>query len=256
MRRGNGSTDFELSKVQTKVEDWSDVFDGEKGMIRIFQNQQAVKDDRDEEHKKTQKRTMVFCACCALIPVLKDVVPGILHSIFHLGAPMFKYGKLPAVRKPHHVALSDHLDFAHTWPAVPPQGWEFAVPASELSILGNDKYGDCACAGAYGLAQLQSCNANPSDPIVPTTAEALELYTNVTGFNPNDPDTDQGTVLTDLLTYWQKTGFEVTYRSEKKSVSQIVGWAALDISSFALMRWYRGTTISRKKFTETSGPLL
>jgi len=149
----------------------------------------------------------------------------------------FKGGKLPAVHKPEHLALSDFLTPAATWPPVPAQGWEFAVPETELNILGNDQYGDCGEAGAYGLAQIQSNNADPSDPIVPTTAQALALYTAVTGFNPADPSTDGGTVLTDLLTYWQKTGFEVTTRSGKTRVSQIMGWASLDVSSFALLRW-------------------
>ena len=149
----------------------------------------------------------------------------------------FKGGKLPPVRKPWHVALTDHLDAAATWPSVPAQGWEFAVPPSELGVLGNDQYGDCAEAGAYGLAQLQSSNADPADPIVPTTAQALALYAAVTGFNVSDPSTDQGTVLTDLLTYWQNTGLPVTTRSGKTGVSKIVGWASLDISSFAMMRW-------------------
>ena len=150
---------------------------------------------------------------------------------------IFKGGKLAPVHLPWHVALSDHLDAAASWPPVPPQGWEYAVPQSEMSVLGNDQYGCCAESGACGLAQIQSCNANPTDPFVPTTAEALALYTAVTGFNPNDPNSDQGTVLTDLLTYWQNTGFELTTRSGKTRLSQIVGWASLDISSFALLRW-------------------
>jgi hypothetical protein len=149
----------------------------------------------------------------------------------------FKGGKLAPVHRPYHVALTDHLDAAETWPPVPAEGWEFAVPPREMSVLGNDKYGCCAPAGAYGLAQAQSCNADPGDPIVPTTEQVLALYTAVTGFDPNDPSTDQGTVLTDLLDYWQKTGFEVTTRSGKSRLSQIVGWASLDISSFALLRW-------------------
>jgi hypothetical protein len=154
----------------------------------------------------------------------------------------FKLGKLAPVHKPEHVALSDHMEAATTWPPVPPQGWEFAVPPSEMSVLGNDLWGDCPFAGAYGLAQIQSNNSDPADPIVPTTAQALALYSAVTGFDPNagppgNNPTDQGGVLTDLLTYWQKTGFEVTTRSGKSRLSQIVGWASLDISSFALLRW-------------------
>jgi hypothetical protein len=77
---------------------------------------------------------------------------------------------------------------------------------------------------------------------VPTTAQALALYSAVTGFDPNagpsgNNPTDNGGVLTIALDYWKNTGFEVTTRSGKSRLSQIVGWASLDISSFALMRW-------------------
>lgn len=149
----------------------------------------------------------------------------------------FKTGKLDPVRKPTHVSLTDHLDVASAIPSVPAQGWEFAVPQSELSVLGNDVYGCCAPAGAYGLAQIMTCNTDPSDPIVPTTGQVLDLYNAVTGFTVNDPSSDQGTVVTDLLDHWKKHGFPVTTRSGKKRISQIAGWAALDISNFNLLRW-------------------
>jgi hypothetical protein len=165
-----------------------------------------------------------------------------------MGFNKFKGGKLPPVRLPRHVALSDYLDTAKTWPPVPAQGWEFAVPADEMSMLGNgpapdnppqipNGVGCCGPAGAYGLAQIMSCNSHPDDPIVPTTAQVLDFYSDF-GFDINNPDeTDNGVVLTDVLDRWKKTGFEVTHRSGRKSVSQIVGWASLDISSFALGRW-------------------
>ena len=142
----------------------------------------------------------------------------------------FRGGKLPPRRTVGIPALGDFLDIATTWPAVPSQGWEFAVPASALSVLGNDQYGNCAEAGALHLIQAQSFNARGA--LIPTTQDALNLYTAVTGFNPNDPSTDQGTVLTDLLTYWLKTGITIG-----SSLHKIVGYASLDISSLSQMRY-------------------
>ena len=80
-KRGNSNTDYELARVQDKVETWSEIFDGDQGMIRIFQSEQAVQTEREKEHEKSQKRTMLFCACCALIPVVHDV-PGWIHALF------------------------------------------------------------------------------------------------------------------------------------------------------------------------------
>jgi hypothetical protein len=80
-KRGSQSVDIELSRVQTKIEDWSEIFDGDNGMIRIFQTQEAVDDERDKERDKNQKRTLLICAICALLPILHDL-PGWLHGLF------------------------------------------------------------------------------------------------------------------------------------------------------------------------------
>ena len=147
----------------------------------------------------------------------------------------FKGGKLPPERRMGIPALGDFLDKATAWPAVPAHGWELAVPASDLNVLGNDQYGDCGPAGAYHLLQAQA--ANVGQTIVPTTDQALALYTAVAGFNPSDPSTDTGVVLTDLLTYWQKTGIPYTAADGSTATDQIAGYASLDISSVAQMRY-------------------
>jgi hypothetical protein len=142
----------------------------------------------------------------------------------------FRGGKLPPKRHLKLPALGDFLDKATSWPAVPARGWEFAVPDSDLDILGNDKFGDCAEAGALHLIQAESFNVGR--PLIPTTEDTLGLYTALTGFNPNDPSTDQGTVLTDLLTYWKNTGISVG-----STIHKIVGYASVDISSVQQMRY-------------------
>src|ERR1700679_658027 len=95
----------------------------------------------------------------------------------------FKYGKKEPKRLMSTPALGDFLPKATSWPSVPPQGWEAAVPADALNILGNDLWGDCAEAGALGLIQAMSYNAGR--PLIPTTQDALNLYTELTGFDPN-----------------------------------------------------------------------
>jgi hypothetical protein len=142
----------------------------------------------------------------------------------------FKYGKKAPKRKLGLPALGDFLDKATAWPAVPAKGWEYQVPAGALSILGNDQYGDCTCAGVMHLIQAQSYNVGR--PIQPTTEEALALYTAVTGFNPDDPSTDQGAACTDVLTYWQRTGVKVGGQLHK-----IAAYAAVDVASLAQLRY-------------------
>jgi hypothetical protein len=157
-----------------------------------------------------------------------------------MGFNLFKGGKLPPVRRMDMPALGDFLDKATTWPPVPPAGWENAVPPATWGMLGNDQYGDCAEAGILHLIQGQSTNTG--NPLTATTAQALALYSAVTGFNPDDPSTDQGTVLSDLLAYIQANGVEMTDATGKTVTVEVVGSASLDISSFAQMR-YAGYTL-------------
>jgi hypothetical protein len=148
----------------------------------------------------------------------------------------FKLGKLPPKRLMSTPSLGDFLPKATSWPAVPPQGWEAAVPKDQLDILGNDVWGDCAEAGLLHLLQAQSYNAGR--PLIPTTTDASRLYSAVTGFDPNAPlvngvnPTDQGSALIDVLTYAQKTGVTIG-----NTIHKIVGFASLDITSMAQIRY-------------------
>lgn len=146
-----------------------------------------------------------------------------------------KLGKLAPKRHLKLPSLGDFLDKATTWPVVPAQGWEFAVNASDWGMLGNDNFGCCGEAGIMHLVQAQSANAG--NALHSTTDQTLALYSAVTGFNPDDPSTDQGTVLTDLLSYIQKNGLEMFDSTGKAVTVEIVGYASLDISSISQMRY-------------------
>lgn len=154
----------------------------------------------------------------------------------------FRGGKLPPQRPLKMAALGDFLDRSTSWPKVPPEGWENAVKPSDWGMLGNDQWGDCAAAGIYHLIQGQAANSKIGRALYGTAAQALALYSAVTGFDPNagpsgENPTDQGTVLTQLLAHVQKNGLEMTDENGKAVTVEIVGWAALDISSVAQRRY-------------------
>jgi hypothetical protein len=153
---------------------------------------------------------------------------------------IFKGGKLPPAHKATHLTLSDFADNAKTWPAVPASGLENKVNPNDWGMLGNDQWGCCAAAGIMHLIQAQS--ANSGSPLHSTTDQTLELYSAVTGFNikagpsGNNP-TDNGTVLTELLTYIKKNGLPMFDINNKEVIVDIVGWAALDTTSLLQTRW-------------------
>lgn len=137
-------------------------------------------------------------------------------------------------------ALGDFLSKATEWPEVKPWGWEFALDPTKLDILGNDSWGDCVAAAAEHFAQNET--ANTGSPLTPTTDQTLALYSAVTGFDINagpsgNNPTDQGTDPEAMLSYWKSTGIPINDSNGKEILHTIVGWASLDITSWAQLRY-------------------
>jgi hypothetical protein len=79
------------------------------------------------------------------------------------------------------------------------------IPA--IGMLGNDDYGDCVFANCGHLVEQQTYLGQGAEVAV-TTADALNAYARVTGFNPNDPSTDQGAEIQAGLDDLRKIGYE------------------------------------------------
>jgi hypothetical protein len=79
------------------------------------------------------------------------------------------------------------------------------MPANTGMML-NDSLGDCTCAGAGHARQVWSFNATGTMLAVPDSA-VLTLY-EAMGYVPGNPQTDQGCVEQDVLTYWLQKGFD------------------------------------------------
>jgi hypothetical protein len=112
---------------------------------------------------------------------------------------MPKYGWVPKRHDHELLYFSDYVTTGDVVIPTPPTSvdWTPRVPASSLSILGNDDAGDCVEAGEYHA--LQSLTA---DRIEPTTQQAIGLYSTLTGYDPNNPNTDQGTDIPTALDWW------------------------------------------------------
>jgi hypothetical protein len=152
----------------------------------------------------------------------------------------FRLGKKAPRRLMSTPSLSDFMPKAVAWPPVAPRGWEYAVPDDAWGMLGNDNWGDCAEAGAMHLIQAQTANAGI--PLHATEQQTLALYTALTGFDPDAGDpgsnpTDQGTDLMTVLQYWKKTGINVTAVDGSVVNHKILGYASLDVSSIAQIRY-------------------
>lgn len=123
-----------------------------------------------------------------------------------------KYGKLPPKHHPKTLLLENFLSPAALPPPEEKRGWEWqaGIAPNDWGMLGNDMVGDCVIAMA--LHYLEMVTAIHGIPLTYTTQQALDLYSAITGYDPKQTDTsgfnptDNGTAMTDLFAYWQKTG--------------------------------------------------
>lgn len=113
-----------------------------------------------------------------------------------------KLGKLPA--RPGAVSFKLTKYITAALPKAPAKYGHQSLQKAPWGMLGNDDYGDCVWAGAGHETMLY--NAESGTSVVPTTQEVLSDYSKVTGFNPKDPNTDQGTDMTVAASYRRKTG--------------------------------------------------
>lgn len=94
---------------------------------------------------------------------------------------------------------------------------EYKVPEVAKQLFGNDKYGDCTCAGAANLLILMTCHTG--SVVIPTLQNVLDLYTAVTGFDQATGANDNGAAMTDVLEYLRTVGL---------CDHKILAWAQID----------------------------
>ena len=121
----------------------------------------------------------------------------------------FKLGKTPAREDAVKLKLGAYLN-APSLPEVP-KAFGYGSPGSKATrvqnwrMLGNANYGDCVWAGAAHETMVWRALAGYAPPLYTDTV-VLWDYAAVTGFNPKDPTTDQGTDLQTAAAFRQKTG--------------------------------------------------
>ncbi len=114
--------------------------------------------------------------------------------------PSKKLGKLPYRHDPRTLKLADYIK---ALPPPPPQAG-YIDKVGNFPMYLNDSIGDCVVAAAAHMVQQWTAYAGRQS--APTDGDVLRTYMAVSGYNPNDPSTDSGAVILDMLRYWRKTG--------------------------------------------------
>ena len=118
----------------------------------------------------------------------------------------FKLGRKRPLARPPMLRLRNYLLRGVEPP--PPARGDYATPAimGLENVLANDRLGDCTAAGAWHIMDVFRANAAHTRDFV-TESDVVAFYSATTGYNPNDPSTDQGGDEITVLNYWRDKGF-------------------------------------------------
>ncbi len=115
----------------------------------------------------------------------------------------YKLGKLAPKIDARSLKLADYLDRAALPPLLEAVNWSDAVSAP-WGMMGNDRLGDCTCAGFGHI--VMTITANAGNIAVPSDREILAMYEAVGGYRPGDESTDNGATELDALNFMRRTG--------------------------------------------------
>lgn len=167
----------------------------------------------------------------------------------------FKFGKKPRghMPVPHFSAL---LAGKKNLP-VPPETCDNTKGITEFGIMLNDTLGDCTCAGIYHAQQIWSGFTGKME--TDSDKCVLDLYENACGYKPGHPNTDNGGILQDVLTYCVNTGYLTNSGDREKLLAFVEvdnrnkNDVKLAINEFGL--GYIGFTVPNTIFGEDGNPL-
>lgn len=111
-----------------------------------------------------------------------------------------RLGKLPPRHDPRTLRLVNYLKVP---PPIPPESEDYTVGITDLGMMGNDKYGDCAYAAPGHM--MQEWTARAGDQFTPTTEQILAAYA-ATGFDPKTGENDNGADMLSVLKQWKNVG--------------------------------------------------
>ena len=115
----------------------------------------------------------------------------------------FKLGKKPPVTDPRTLRFARYL-VGPLPPILSAASWTAKV-GTTWGYLGNDMVGDCVYASKGHLLELFTAYAQAAE-FVPTTAQILADYSRDTGYNAEDPSSDQGADMLAAAKAWQALG--------------------------------------------------
>lgn len=137
-----------------------------------------------------------------------------------------KFGKKPA--RPGAIKFKFSTYFNKATLPMPTGAFGHESLVNNWGMLANDRFGCCVWAGAAHEEMMESLEGGHTT--IPFTDESvLSDYAAATGFNPNDPGTDQGTDMAQAASYRRKTGI-LDANGNRHKVDAYVGITPGDVT--------------------------
>lgn len=147
-----------------------------------------------------------------------------------------RLGKKPARKGAVSFKFGDFFDPKEL--PKPPMAFGHYNRVEQFFMLGNDRYGNCVWAGAAHEHMVWSLTGGrPRTRFL--TKNVLSDYSAVTGFNPDKPDTDQGTDMSQAASYRRKTGV-ISATGKRKTIDSYVALRIGNSEQLALAMWLTG----------------
>jgi hypothetical protein len=150
-------------------------------------------------------------------------------------APALKYGKRPA--RPGAVSLRFRSFFSPPELPPPPRVFGKTELVPQWDMLANDIASCCVFSGAAHESMLWAAEASTLAAF--SDAAVLADYAAVTGYDPDNPDTDQGTDLQQAASYRRKTGV-IDITGKRHTIDAYAALRPGDISELALATYILG----------------
>jgi hypothetical protein len=132
----------------------------------------------------------------------------------------------------NHKPTAMLADYIHEDAEAPPAAVTRPHPGFQWGMLANDTLGDCVIAMMLHTIEDFFLDAGYPPPAF-SPADAIAMYSAITGYVPGDESTDQGTNEESAMEYWKTKGLVC---KENSSTHTIVGSLGIDPKDHELMR--------------------
>ena len=148
-----------------------------------------------------------------------------------------KLGKLPA--REHAIQFKFGSYFDKSKLPTPPAYFGHHDLVKQWGMLANDRVACCVFAGAGHSTMMW--RAEGGTPVAFDDASVLKSYSELTGFDPSNPASDQGSDMEDAAAYRRKTGI-LDADGQRHTIDSYVALARGDIDEIILATYLFGAS--------------